>query len=168
MSKKRMDPIMSTPDDVESEARRQRLRELIRPEFFRRKNKAKKRKKLPTPEEIAALKQQAAIARKYLRAKRRRDEAFTQLAQELNAIWRDVLTRSYAPWDSQWKIWLAVFSPEEIEQAIYTAGSKYRAGHFHEYQAVAIRELLPYVSGILKRRRERQVAGLCPSCGNRV
>lgn len=156
-----MESIASAPEDE------RRVRELMRPKN-KAKRRKKKKKKTPTPEETAALKQQAAIARKYLRAKRRRDEAFGQLAEELNGIWRDVLTRSYAPWDSQWKIWLAVFPPDEIEQAIYAAGSKYRGGHFNQHQAVAVQELLPYVSGILKRRRERQLAGMCPSCGNRV
>lgn len=132
------------------------------------KSSRRKRKKVPTPEEIAVLKQQAAIMRKYLRAKRRRDEAFNRLAADLNKTWRDVLTRSYAPWDSQWRVWLAVYSPHELEQAIYIAGSKYKAGHFSQHQAVAIQELLPYVSGILKRRREQQARGLCPCCGNPV
>ena len=57
---------------------------------------------------------------------------------------------------------------KKLEQAMYIAGSKYQAFHFDQYQAVAIRELLPYVSGILKRRRQQQADGLCPCCGNPV
>jgi hypothetical protein len=92
-------PLMSAPDDAESKARRQRLRELIRPEFFLPKKKAKKRKrrkKVPTPEEIAVLKRQAATAHKYLGAKRRRDEAFKELAKTLDAVWNDVTCLSSA------------------------------------------------------------------------
>ena len=40
-----------------------------------------------------------------------------------------------------------MYSPEELEQAMYIAGSKYRAGHFGQYKAVAIRELLPTSAG---------------------
>ena len=154
------------PQEADTKTTRRRVQDLKRAK--KKTKRRKNRKKLPTPEEIAALKQQAAIARKYLRAKRRRDEAFRQLAEELSSTWKDVLTRSYAPWDSQWRIWLAVYSPEELEQAMYIAGSKYQAGHFDQYQAVAIRELLPYVSGILKRRREQSAGGECPYCGQPV
>lgn len=109
---------------------------------------------------LASLKayQEIAEAEQYLRTKQVKDDVFARVKEALIDVWVSSLTDQYEPTNKQWVVWLARFSPEEIETSIRLAAPRYNSGKFGQHQGAAIGQLIPYVSGILYSRR-RQMPG---------
>ncbi len=92
---------------------------------------------------------------RYLEAKRERDAAFELLTQALCEVWMTHLTDEYHPRDRQWSIWLATYSPEEVEEAIKITASPYQRGNFSGSQPAAVGQMIRYVSGVPRNTRQR-------------
>jgi hypothetical protein len=123
-------------------------------------NRGKRAKRLgdirPRPDadiEYLKIEQERMEVQRYLDAKKARDKAFQRLVASLNATWSECLNATN-PQDKQWRQWLLIYTPEEVEQAIHRVAGRYAAGRTQGGYA----GLLSYISGILKRRREEEEA----------
>lgn len=127
-------------------------------------NRGKRDRKLentaPKPDaDIAYLKVQQEIVEteRYLRSKAQRDLALEDVVVELKSTWSDYLTAEYAPFDTQFKRWLLRYSPDEIEAAIKASSNSYHAGKFGDSESTVVRQLIPYVSAVMRDKREDAV-----------
>lgn len=101
--------------------------------------------------------QERAEIDRYLKAKQGRDEALSLLTASLDETWGRCLTSEYVPGGAQWSNWLNIFAPDEIENAIKKATSKYqRERTWQNNQQYHIKTVIKYVSGILYKVREDQ------------
>lgn len=123
-------------------------------------NRGKRAKRLgdirPRPDadiEYLKIEQERMEVQRYLDAKKSRDKAFQRLVASLSATWAECLNATN-PQDKQWRQWLLIYTPEEVEQAIHRVAGRYAAGRTQGGYV----GLLSYISGILKRRREEEEA----------
>lgn len=98
------------------------------------------------------LQQEIVEVDRYLEAKKQREVAFERLAGEFEDTWLFLFPsrQEYCPTLLQWKVWLGIFSPDEIENAMKIASASWASGKIRDVER-AIR----YVSGVLHNvRRE--------------
>lgn len=102
--------------------------------------------------------QEIAEAKRYLEAKRQRDNIFNKVRIALSETWIELLNAD-VPDSQQWDVWINKYGFEEVEAAIRICAGKTlftdlgRGSTYRQRQ-----ECGKYISGILKKRREDREA----------
>lgn len=98
--------------------------------------------------------QEVVEAKRYLSAKKRRDKAHAKLCAAMQEVWRSYLTPEYAPSVRVMTPWINRYGPEEVERSITLATVAYNSGRFGGNEVQTVRNLMPYIGGILKKREQ--------------
>lgn len=104
--------------------------------------------------------QELVEAKRYLKAKKQRDEAYALLEGALLDAWRTSFDGAYLPQDGTIPGWINKYGPEEVETAFRIASPRFHSQQFgrrYHYQTAI--ELAKYINGILRRRAEEANGG---------
>jgi len=98
--------------------------------------------------------QEIAEAGRYLEVSLKLSEARALIRQRLTNVWREFISETYVPTDSQWNHWLHRFGPDEIEWSIRSTALKFNAGGFNGGEQTQVESAIRYASGIMYNRRK--------------
>lgn len=110
----------------------------------------------PRPDaDMALLKvqQEMVEVKRYLDAKKKRDKAFSKVADAIRECWSENLTEGVGPANKVLIPWLEKYGPDEIEKSIKAAIPSYLRGQFGSGSG-EFHKTLQYVGAILRNRRE--------------
>lgn len=98
--------------------------------------------------------QEIVEAKRYLKAKQKRDAVMAKLYPAMAVLWDENLTTEHVPAESQFRVWLERYGLDEIEYAIYASTAKFQDGQFGQKENYyACLNLIKYISAILRDRK---------------